>query len=182
VIEGFVRGVYRARWPLLALWVAVLAIAGVVGAPLKGQLSGGGWEVRGSQARHVLEVERAGFVGRGSTTLTAVVHDTRYTKADPQFTDRAQRVFEDGVRNCRVVEQQFALRVAACGQAQLAIWPLEKNVAALGACKLERYIEQCEQDFVQDPGGVQLARRFQEDGQLLKVGNFAGNLNPGNLA
>jgi RND superfamily putative drug exporter len=95
VIEKFVRVLDRGRWYLLALWLAVLAVAAVVGWPLKDQLSGGGWEVRGSQAQHVLDAERSGFLGRGSTTLTAVVHDDRFGKDAPQFAERARRVFDD---------------------------------------------------------------------------------------
>ncbi|MFD2090670.1 MMPL family transporter [Blastococcus deserti] len=85
----------RRRWTVLVLWVLVLATAAVVGRPLPGLLSGGGWYVHGSQSQQAVEAVREGFLARGATAVTLLVHDERNTADEPEFADRVRAVTDD---------------------------------------------------------------------------------------
>src|SRR6266852_5631975 len=86
------------------------------------------------------------------------------------------------MRNRGVVEQQLALRVSSSRQPQLAVQVSEENVSALGSGQLQGHIQKREQDFIQNAGGVQLARGLQKDSQLFQISDFVGNLDTRNLA
>ena len=58
----------------------------------------------------------------------------------------------------------------------------QENISALGAGQLQGHIEKRQQDFIQHAGGVQLARGFEEDGQLFEIRDFVRDLDAGNLA
>src|SRR5689334_1618968 len=81
-----------------------------------------------------------------------------------------------------VVEQDFSARVAASRESQFSFRGLEEHIAALRASQLQRHIEQRQENLVENAGGIQLARGFEEDGQLLEIGDLVGYLNAGNLA
>jgi RND superfamily putative drug exporter len=90
VIERFASATQRWRWPIAAVWIVAVACAGVVAIDLPGRLSGGGWEVEGSQSAAVEQALRTGFVGRAGSTLTVVVQDTVHTAEDEQFEGRVR--------------------------------------------------------------------------------------------
>ncbi|HEY7989106.1 MAG TPA: MMPL family transporter, partial [Lapillicoccus sp.] len=85
----------RLRWPVVGLWLVLLAVAGVVGAPLPTLLSGGGWNVPGSESDAVNIALRHGFVARGESNITVVVHDQWYTSSQPGFEKRSGRVIDE---------------------------------------------------------------------------------------
>lgn len=89
----------RLRWPVLGLWVVLLAVAGAVGAPLPTLLSGGGWSVAGSESDAVDTALQHGFVARGDSTITVLVHDRWYTSSQPGFEKRSQRVIDEVARD-----------------------------------------------------------------------------------
>ena len=94
-LSRFVAALGRFRWPVVGLWLVLLAVAGVVGAPLPTLLSGGGWNVPGSESDAVNLALQHGFVGRGASDITVVVHDRWYTAAQPGFEKRAERVITE---------------------------------------------------------------------------------------
>ncbi len=85
----------RLRWPVVALWIVLLGVAGVVGGPLPTLLSGGGWNVPGSESDTVNIALRHGFVARGETNITVVVHDQWYASNQPGFEKRAARIIDE---------------------------------------------------------------------------------------
>ena len=94
-LSRFVAVLGRLRWPVVGLWLVLLGVAGVVGAPLPTLLSGGGWNVPGSESEAVNLALQHGFVGRGASDITVVVHDRWYTAAQPGFEKRAERVITE---------------------------------------------------------------------------------------
>lgn len=93
--ERLARLIGRWRWSLLAAWIALLGVAGVVGAPLPTMLSGGGWSVPGSDSAYVAEHVSDGFVARGASNVTVVVHDRWYTHGQPGFDKRVTRAIDE---------------------------------------------------------------------------------------
>ena len=94
-LSRFVAVLGRFRWPVVGLWLVLLGVAGVVGTPLPTLLSGGGWNVPGSESEAVNLALQHGFVGRGASDITVVVHDRWYTAAQPGFERRAERVITE---------------------------------------------------------------------------------------
>jgi RND superfamily putative drug exporter len=92
VIERFSAFTRRARRPIAVLWVLLVAGAGFVAAGLPDRLSGGGWDVDGSQSAAVEQALREGFAGRGESTLTVVVHDRLHTADEEPFEGRVREV------------------------------------------------------------------------------------------
>ncbi|MFG2891266.1 MMPL family transporter [Streptomyces sp. NPDC048248] len=86
------RTIRKLRWPLLALWVAALALAGTGASQIAKNLSGGGWYVPGTASTIAAQQLEDGFKGRGKATATLVIHDTRYKISDARFEQRAKAV------------------------------------------------------------------------------------------
>jgi RND superfamily putative drug exporter len=86
------RTIRKLRWPLLALWIAALVVAGTGASQIAKNLSGGGWYVPGTDSSIAAHKLEDGFKGRGKTTATLVIHDTRYKISDPKFEQRAKDV------------------------------------------------------------------------------------------
>ncbi|WP_100502152.1 MMPL family transporter, partial [Geodermatophilus chilensis] len=92
MIERFAAFTRRARWPVAVVWLLLVAGAAVVASGLPDRLSGGGWDVEGSQSAAVEEALREGFLGRGESTLTVVVHDRAHTADEEPFEARVREV------------------------------------------------------------------------------------------
>ncbi|WP_328520566.1 MMPL family transporter [Kribbella sp. NBC_00359] len=77
----------------------LLAVAGIASAPLPHLLSAGGWTVEGSDSARAAELVADGFVGRGRSSITVVVHDQRYAAAQPEFSRRVSAVLREVASN-----------------------------------------------------------------------------------
>ncbi len=97
-LDALTRGLDRHGWLILGGWVVLLGIGAVLALGLHGRLSGGGWQVEGSDSQMALEATTDGFVGRGPTTVQLVVSDERHRPGEPEFHDR-QEVVWDAVRH-----------------------------------------------------------------------------------
>ena len=67
-------------------------MAGWGATQLAGSLSGGGWYVSGSDSAAAAQRVTHGFDGRGATSLTLVVKDTRHAEGDSAFAMRVRSV------------------------------------------------------------------------------------------
>jgi RND superfamily putative drug exporter len=90
--ERLARLIAGYRWLLLAVWLVVMAAAGLAAVQLPGRLSGGGWDVPGSQSQAAAAALRSGFASRGASNLVLVVTDERYTIDSGRFAGRAAMV------------------------------------------------------------------------------------------
>jgi putative drug exporter of the RND superfamily len=99
VVDRFVELVGRLRWPVAAAWLVALVVAAVVGAPLPTLLSGGGWAVKGSDSAIVEQQLQDGFVGRGASNVTVIVHDRWYDAGQPGFEKRVTDALNKVRRN-----------------------------------------------------------------------------------
>ncbi len=95
MVDRLVATLGRFRWPVVGLWLVLLGVAGVLAAPLPTLLSGGGWNVPGSESDTVNIALRHGFVARGESNITVVVHDQWYASNQPGFEKRAARIIDE---------------------------------------------------------------------------------------
>ena len=82
----------RFRWYLIVVWLIALAVAGVAALSLPGLLSGGGWDVPGSESQAADAALQSGFASRGASNVVLVVRDDRYTAGSAQFGQRVASV------------------------------------------------------------------------------------------
>ncbi|MCQ0023876.1 MMPL family transporter [Streptomyces somaliensis DSM 40738] len=97
--QGTARLTRRRRRPLATLWIVLLLVAGYGATQLADALSGGGWYVTGSDSAAAAQRVTRGFEGRGATSLTLVVRDTRHDRADPAFDERVRDVVDRVTRD-----------------------------------------------------------------------------------
>ncbi|MFJ4876178.1 MMPL family transporter [Streptomyces sp. NPDC088745] len=88
--DATARFTRRRRRPLLAAWLLLLVVAGFGATRLADALSGGGWFVAGSDSAAAAQRVTQGFLGRGATSLTLVVEDTRHHQGESAFDSRVR--------------------------------------------------------------------------------------------
>ena len=89
-METLARWLSRYAGWIVAVAVVLLVFCGLYSAHLNGRLSGGGWTVPGSEEARAEQAQDAGFVGRGSSSVTLLIHDDRFSAPSTEF-DRARR-------------------------------------------------------------------------------------------
>jgi RND superfamily putative drug exporter len=80
-----------AGW-ILAVVLVLMVVCGLYSTHLNGRLSGGGWTLPGSEEARAEQAQDAGFVGRGSSTVTLAVHDDKFSAPSPEFDQRVAGV------------------------------------------------------------------------------------------
>ncbi len=83
---------FRFRWVVIVGFVVTVIIGGYVGDKLPNVLSGGGWDVEGSQSLMAKELVSEGFVGRGEANLTLIVHDDEYQVGSIEYSHKLEQL------------------------------------------------------------------------------------------
>ena len=91
-MEILARWLSRYAGWILAVVVVLLVLCGLYSVNLSDRLSGGGWTVPGSEEARAERAQDAGFVGRGSSSVTLVVHDDRFSAPSTEFDQRVAGV------------------------------------------------------------------------------------------
>src|SRR6476469_5739829 len=91
-MEIFARWLSRYAGWIVAVVVVLLLLCGVYSTQLNGRLSGGGWNAPGSEEARAERAQDAGFVGRGSSSVTLLIHDDRFTVPSTEFDQRVADV------------------------------------------------------------------------------------------
>ena len=98
-MEVLARWVSRYAGWIVAVVVVLLVLCGLYSAHLDRRLSGGGWTVPGSEEARAAQAQDAGFAGRGSSSVTLLIHDDRFsapsTEFDQRVADVTQRISAD---------------------------------------------------------------------------------------
>ena len=76
-MEILARWLSRYAGWILAVVLVLMVVCGLYSTHLNGRLSGGGWTLPGSEEARAEQAQDAGFVGRGSSTVTLAVHRRR---------------------------------------------------------------------------------------------------------
>lgn len=93
-MEVLARWVSRCAGRIVAVVVVLVVACGLYSANLSSRLSGGGWTVPGSEEARAEQAQDAGFVGRGSSSVTLAVHDDRFSAPSTEFDQRVAGVTE----------------------------------------------------------------------------------------
>jgi RND superfamily putative drug exporter len=93
-MEVLARWLARYAGWIVAVVVVLLLLCGLYSTNLSGRLSGGGWTVPGSEEARAEQAQDAGFVGRGSSSVTLAVHDDRLSAPSTEFDQRVAGVIQ----------------------------------------------------------------------------------------
>lgn len=91
-METCARWISRHSAWIIAMTVVLLLLCGLYSTHLNDRLSGGGWTAPGSQEERAELAQNAGFVGRGSSTVTLLIHDDRFSAPSTEFDRRVADV------------------------------------------------------------------------------------------
>jgi putative drug exporter of the RND superfamily len=83
----------HAGW-ILAVLAALLVFCGLYSVDLSNRLSGRGWTVPGSEEARAERAQDAGFAERGSSSVTLLIHDDRFSAPSTQFDQRVAGVIQ----------------------------------------------------------------------------------------
>ncbi len=125
---GWSNIVYRARWAVVVTWVVLVVMGGIVFGRLPDLLSGGGWDVPGSQSKHAGELLASEFEGRSASALTLIMRDPDHAAGTPAYNGRLAQVI-DRLKSENGVAGVFSLLDASEGVRQGMIGS-DPNVSA----------------------------------------------------
>ena len=91
-MEIYTRWLSRYSGWIVAVVIVALLLCGLYSTHLNSRLSGGGWTAPGSEEAKAERAQDAGFVGRGSSSVTLVVHDNRFSAPSTDFDQRVAGV------------------------------------------------------------------------------------------
>jgi putative drug exporter of the RND superfamily len=91
-MEILARWLSRYAGRILAVVVVLLLLCGLYSTHLSSRLSGGGWTLPGSEEARAERAQDAGFVGRGSSSVTLAVRDDRFSAPSTEFDQRVAGV------------------------------------------------------------------------------------------
>jgi putative drug exporter of the RND superfamily len=94
ILLGWSNIVYRARWAVVLTWVVLVVLGGAVFGRLPDLLSGGGWDVPGSQSKLAGELLASEFEGRSASSLTLIVRDPNNAAGTPAYNERLTQVID----------------------------------------------------------------------------------------
>ena len=93
-METLARWITRyAAW-IIAVVAILFIVCGLYSTNLTDRLSGGGWTLPGSEEARAERAQDAGFVGRGSSSLTVAIRDDRFGAPSGEFDQRIAGVTE----------------------------------------------------------------------------------------
>ncbi|QMV42867.1 MMPL family transporter [Cohnella cholangitidis] len=94
LLHGWGKALYKVRWVVVALWIAGLLFGGFAFGKLTPLLSGGGWDVPGSQSLAAGKLLASEFEGRSESSLTLVLKDPKHAAGSPEYNEKLQKIVD----------------------------------------------------------------------------------------
>ena len=111
-LEQWGKSIYRLRWIIVLLWVLIIAASGWLSLRFGDVLSGGGWDIPGSESERAKAILTSQFDGRSETSLLLIFRDQGSTAGEEAYMDSLKRV-EDHLLKEESVESVYSLRNSA---------------------------------------------------------------------
>jgi RND superfamily putative drug exporter len=137
LLRSWGKALYKMRWLVVAVWI-VFALFGAYGfGKLTPLLSGGGWDVPGSQSLTAGKLLAKEFDGRSESSMTLVFRDPEHAAGTPEYNDKLRQVIdrlktEEGVASVfSILDASQAIGSGLIGEdAQMSIAFIEMNMKA----------------------------------------------------
>ncbi len=94
LLQGWGKALYKVRWIVVVLWIVGLLFGGFAFGKLTPLLSGGGWDVPGSQSLAAGKLLASEFEGRSASSLTLVLKDPKHAVGSPEYKEKLEQIIE----------------------------------------------------------------------------------------
>ena len=103
-LESWGRNIHRLRWAIIVIWIAIIVASGWLSLRYSDVLSGGGWDIAGSDSQQVKELLSHEFDGRSASSLLLVYRDEAMAATDSDYTVKLEQLIdflaqEEGIEN-----------------------------------------------------------------------------------
>lgn len=105
-LERWGGKLYKIRWLIICIWLVIISIGIFFGSQLTSILSGGGWDVNGSEPLKAKNLMAKGFIGRGSSSLVLVVRDPQSEAGTPKYNEKLM-ILTNYLKNEKDVESIY---------------------------------------------------------------------------
>lgn len=129
IARSYTGLVVRWRYPLVAVWVVLMACGAFGAAALHDRLSIGGWISPESESAQAAEVLADGYLGRGLTSSVLVIHDQRHDADDREFVSRSADALQSVIADPALRVRDAIGYSTTSGQAQAAFLGADRTTS-----------------------------------------------------
>jgi RND superfamily putative drug exporter len=94
VLRSWGKALYKVRWLVVAVWIVFGLFGGYAFGKLTPLLSGGGWDVPGSQSLTAGKLLASEFEGRSASAMTLVIRDPKHAVGSPEYNDKLKQLVD----------------------------------------------------------------------------------------
>ncbi|TFE23381.1 MMPL family transporter [Cohnella luojiensis] len=94
LLRGWGKALYKVRWVIVAFWIVIALFGGFAFGKLTPLLSGGGWDVPGSQSLTAGKLLATEFDGRSESSMTLVLKDPEHAAGSPEYNDKLGKIVD----------------------------------------------------------------------------------------
>ncbi|WP_256758610.1 MMPL family transporter [Cohnella sp. WQ 127256] len=92
LLRGWGKALFKVRWVVVVIWIVCAMFGGYAFGKVTPLLSGGGWEVSGSQSLNAGKLLASEFAGRSESSLTLVLRDPQHAVGSPEYNEKLQTI------------------------------------------------------------------------------------------
>ncbi len=94
LLRGWGKALYKVRWLVVSVWIVFALFGGYAFGKLTPLLSGGGWDVPGSQSLTAGKLLATEFDGRSESAMTLVIRDPEHAVGSPEYNDKLKMIID----------------------------------------------------------------------------------------
>jgi RND superfamily putative drug exporter len=94
ILRSWGKTLYKVRWLVVAVWIVFALFGGYAFGKLNPLLSGGGWDVPGSQSLTAGKLLASEFEGRSASAMTLVIRDPEHAVGTPEYNDKLKQIID----------------------------------------------------------------------------------------
>ncbi|MCD9020424.1 MMPL family transporter [Cohnella silvisoli] len=94
LLRSWGKALYKLRWLVVTVWIVFALFGGYAFGKLTPLLSGGGWDVPGSQSLTAGKLLASEFEGRSASAMTLVIRDPKHTVGSPEYNDKLKQIID----------------------------------------------------------------------------------------
>jgi RND superfamily putative drug exporter len=88
------RALYKVRWLVVVVWILFALFGGYAFGKVTPLLSGGGWDVPGSQSLTAGKLLATEFDGRSESAMTLILRDPEHAAGSPEYNAKLKQVID----------------------------------------------------------------------------------------
>jgi RND superfamily putative drug exporter len=94
LLQGWGKALYKVRWLVVVAWIVFALFGGYAFGKLTPLLSGGGWDVPGSQSMTAGKLLAEEFPGRSESSMTLILKDPKHAVGTLEYNDKLKQIID----------------------------------------------------------------------------------------